>query len=689
MIKCPNCKKELTDGTRFCTACGTKLEQATPVEAAPVVEKKKKPIPTKMLAIGGGIILAAVVIIAAVMALLGAAPKDKYVTYFKDGSLYINMLDGKGSVEIASKFAGGKDVDKDSANIVYSRCYVKVSADGKFIFYPEKLECDSYSCTFDLYYRSTTKANAEGERIAKNVSAYTITEDGKSVVYLSEGTLYKHNLKEKEKIENDVSDCWVSLDGKTILYTDSDDDLYVWEKGEAERIQKSVNVMYVTSDATKVFYTDADGDFYLWNGGKEPVKIDSDVYNVAVGYNDGGAYYTKVNTTTTTMADYIIDDYAVSDAAMEKPVRPYSSDYEWPTKPDYVYRWNYDTYEEYEAAYAQYQLDYKKYQEDYNLMYARYQADIDQYYIDYDAWSAKSNRDYYRGYFSSYEYNITTVALYYFDGEKTELVADNVNYNSYNSYGYTYLSDDRTPLMTYYVTKPGESVKVNIADITSLSATNRLIKNSLEGSTAFAIASGAENNIVADGSVDNVCLGPDGKHVYYTVTSDVEGTVLYEVSTDKTVSDAKEYDTEVGYVWGTLSNGQIVYFKNYDSGDGEGTLYIAKDRIEKDVYKTIVEVKNGEAFYFWQDSNGDEGTLCYYDGKDVKEVQDDVSVFDYATTKEGGIIYFVDYSFSKEEGKLYYSVNGKEGKEIDDDVTTIITPYHHYTIWTEIDKRVF
>ena len=86
-------------------------------------------------------------------------------------------------------------------------------------------------------------------------------------------------------------------------------------------------------------------------------------------------------------------------------------------------------------------------------------------------------------------------------------------------------------------------------------------------------------------------------------------------------------------------------------------------------------VKGGEGIYLWTDSNGDEGNLCYYDGKDVKELQDDVSLFECGVTEKGGFIGLVDYSYSKEEGKLYYFEGTKEGKEIDEDVITVITPY--------------
>ncbi|MBO5097090.1 MAG: hypothetical protein J6B96_02110 [Agathobacter sp.] len=685
MVTCPNCKKELADGTKFCIGCGTKLEEAPVVETA-TAEKKApafdvskiadtiKNVPKKMWAIAGGILAAVVVVIVAVVVILGMAPRDKHVVYLKDGELYLSMLDGKEPIELTSKFAS-RELGQDSLEIWMARQYVKFSEDGKRVFYPEKCDRDSYS--FDLYYRNTS-GNAEGERIVKNITNYSITADGKTVFYVSDGTLYSHNLKEETEIEDDIQGFWVSEDAKRIVFLDQDYDLYQLKDGkEPEKIARAIELCHVNEDVSNVFYKDREGSLYVWKyGAEEAEKIDDSVYSMIIGYNNGGAYYVKMKTVTTTMADYIIDDYKDADAAIVKPVYPDYDSYSWPVAPDYPYSWDYATYEEYEAACAQYQLDYEKYQTDYDAMYAQYQNDIDQYYKDYDAWYAKSDRDYYRERFVNYQYDVSTLELYYYDGTESKLVVDNMDVSSHNNGQYSFLFDDMPPVLTFYVSEMvGESVKINISEISSLSTTNRLIKESLESNRRFAVASGTESNVFDRGLVRNLNIAEDGKHVYYSPSEDTGTGALYEISTDGSVSDAVEYDTEVGFVWGTLSNGKPVYFKDYDYEDAEGTLYIAKEKIEKDVHDIVVPVKGGEGIYLWTDSNGDEGNLCYYDGKDVKELQEDVSLFDCGVTEKGGFIGLVDYSYSKEEGKLYYFEGTKEGKEIDEDVITVITPY--------------
>ena len=677
MIKCPNCKKELADGTKFCTACGTKIDEAAAsqkkgLDVGKIMETIKA-VPKKMWAIGGGILAVAIVAIVAIVVLMGMAPKDKYVVYLKDGDLYMSMLDGKDPIELAKKFVSD-DANANSTEILMSRGYIRFSEDGNTVFFPKKM--NAYDGKFDLYYRSTSR-NAEEERIAKNVSSYAIDVEGKNVFYLSEGTLYQHNLKEETEIEDDIRGFWVSKDGKKVLFQDTDYDLYQWNGKDAERIEKAISVVGVADDVNKVFYTDRESDLYVWNYDTgEAKKIDDAVSQFITGYDNGGAYYAKINTITTTMADYIIDDYAASDAAMEKPVYPNRNDYTWPEQPDYPYSWNYDSYEEYEAAYAQYLLDYEKYQSDYNAMYDQYQKDIDKYYEDYNAWSAKDSRDYYRQYFSNYTYNTTFVELYYFDGNESKLVVDNINMDAFQSYNFGYHSGDQAPVMSFYVSKMEESAKIKIEEISSLSSTNRLIKNSLTGSLQFAIASGADSKVITDGKVNRTIFSEDGKHIYYLVMDEAaDAYVVYEVAIDGSISDAVEYDREVGYVWGTLSNGQIVYFKDYDEDNAEGTLYIGKEKIEKKVYQTVVEVKEKEALYFWTKSNGDEGDLCYYDGKEVEEIQEDVSIHIYGTSKDGGFIGLVDYSYSKNEGKLYYFEGTKKATELDEDVTTIMKPF--------------
>ena len=53
-----------------------------------------------------------------------------------------------------------------------------------------------------------------------------LTDGGKGVLYIKDSKLYKHNLKEKEKLASDVVGFIASENGKQIVYQDDESRLY-------------------------------------------------------------------------------------------------------------------------------------------------------------------------------------------------------------------------------------------------------------------------------------------------------------------------------------------------------------------------------------------------------------------------------------------------------------------------------
>ncbi len=294
MSFCPNCNKQFEDGVKFCDVCGTAIPEAAapaaveaPV-AAPEAPAFKLPfeLNKKVLAIGGAVLAAILVIAIIISSVFTAVPS--YFLYSKDGDIAYYDGSGKPWVAIEETNKEGQDFGGDAL----------LSADGKKIFFTQG---------GTLYYRAV-ESKKEAVKLASNVGAFIINEKGSAVVYMSDGSLYRHNLKDKTKIDSDVDSLsGVTKDLKKILYTkietieekDEDgnvidesrvSDIYLATGNKTEKLETSVDSFDATEDLS-VIYLIKDKTLYEKKGKKEKEKIASDVYRINSVY-DKGIYYT-------------------------------------------------------------------------------------------------------------------------------------------------------------------------------------------------------------------------------------------------------------------------------------------------------------------------------------------------------------------------------------------------------------
>lgn len=337
-MNCSKCNALVPDDSVFCPECGQKIEApapaapetpAAPVEApveAPAAEKAAPinvgaimdkikaltaKIPANYLKIGAGAV-ALILVIAIIASLFGGAKVYNYALYVKDGQVqYAEMPKGKDVVEVTSDFAENVGDYQLSTAGSYLAAYFQLSSDGKKLFYPDKID-DGYT----LYCREINSPKKDPVKIESNLEdPYYINEKGNLVTYVKDGKLYQHNLKEKTKIASDVSDFSVSEDGKTILYSVYDEDdrsytLYL-KKGnkDAEKIVSDVtDICHVSEDLSLVVYLKEDS-LYTQKVGKDAAKISGDVSEVVRVYESGEIYYTKAEDTEISYWDLIKDDY--------------------------------------------------------------------------------------------------------------------------------------------------------------------------------------------------------------------------------------------------------------------------------------------------------------------------------------------------------------------------------------------
>ncbi len=636
MLVCPHCKKEAEDGTKYCFNCGEPLpqepvyqvvtEQEMPSAKEPVrillrqIAQKLmiilRAIPKFVWGIIAGVVVLAVAFVTIVLPIMRAGNPDKYVIYVRDGELYLNTMDGREPLELTEAFFGQAYESKYYEVINDAYDMVKMSSDGRWIFYPDKHEGTENS--FDLYYRDLGHLTEEGEQIAKNVVNYVVSPGGKRVIYKTEKGLYLYDFRDKEKIEENVQYYAVSEDCRHMIYVTEDGDVYNWQDGESDRLARNANVRYINKDMSNIVYVSEGTLYKMGCDGKETV-IAEGVDTTIQCYDNGGIYYLKSFDIITTMEDYVIDQYKESDAAMELPLNPSI--------------------------------------------------------LESQQWYEKIGRDYLREFIQSYEFTETRLTLYYYDGEETQVVAEDIHEDFYAFGEYLCSDADMEPVMIYHAAVKAETYSIRLEDIQDLNAVYDAISTSLIKEPFFAVARGAQSRILADGLMNSYLIAQDGKTIYYMQDAEDEaGAPLYYATMGEEISEGALYDTGVNNLWKSLQDGRPVYYKEYSYGTEDmGTLYVAKKKIEENVAGyNLKEVNHPTGFYFFKETALDEGTLCYYDGAEVREVSDGVLISDYVCTLEGGLAYLTDWDDDLHGGNLYYTYRGETSQLLDEEVRCFI-----------------
>ena len=709
MIVCPNCNKELSEGSRFCDGCGAKInetvfcqncgkqisaesvfcegcgmringndEQASVSAAAPVVSeapsvtaeapsaapavpkvkvpKVKKKLPKKALmfgAIGVAVIAIAVVVIL----LLNGAKKstNNFVMYIKDAEMFVTDLNKGGSAwQVSSQLAlGGYSDSEDMASAgAQIKRYTQISEDGSLIFYPDKIDFDYRG--FNLYYRRVNSSVEEAVKIDSDVRQYSINSSATVVTYIKgdDGRLYQYSLSgdTKEKIASDVEGFMASEDGEKILYFKSEHSIYVKNAdGETQKIASDVSdVEYVSADLTTVYYT-RENALYKQVEGEDRVKIASDIYRIVALYESGEVYYIKNTSEEVSLMDYVSDDMKASDAAMTEPVRPES--------PEYPYSWNYDTYEEYEKAYAEYEK-----------AYAEYEKALQAYDAAREAYWAKEDRDRMRNDLEDRTVQKSSYSLCFFDGEKEVVITDSFDEESYYSFCEAAVG---SPVIIYKAYVSSELNKVKLSEIESVYELEEKVIESFRASSKRYIAVNEKATEFKQENVVNPIINFDGTSIYFfdKINGETSSGELYCVSVkDGEIGAPELYESDVysGYCYFT-SDEKLIYFKDVKNGKGE--LYVDKTRVDYDVKVTWID--NYEEFdmlvYYTDWNEGKSyGTLkIYQDGEAVKVADD---VYENGVTSDGRILYLNDYSLNYYKGALYEWDDG-DSRKIEDDVS--------------------
>lgn len=680
MITCPNCNKQLEDGTKFCDNCGKQIIEtifcqncgketstefafcqncgASLSDEAIISDngKKKKfalpklpfKISKKLIAIGSACI--ALVLVAAIVltTLFSGGGNNNFALYLKDGEMYFTNISKIEPWQITTRLIDDDSMDNDDlVDSAYTLgFYTHLSNDGKILFYVDKITEDSDGAS--LFYRYVNKPEQEPVKIDSDVASYSVSENGKLVTYLKgeEGILYQHNLTDKEKIDSEVSAFEVSDDGKKIGYLNKEGGMYLKYDGkDKEKLDSEVSrISYINEDFNTVYYIKEDS-LYKKVEGKDKEKIASDISSVVKVYESGEVYYLKSDSSEVTLLDYVEDDLKDLDAAMTEPQAP-----------EYPSYWDYDDYDDYQAARDQYETAYEAYQT------AR------------EAWYDKQERDELREDLAGETMTNASYTLCYYNCKEEKVLTDAFVSGEYSS---NYTVADNNPVIIFSIYNQSSVTKVKLSEIDYVSEVEDMVEAALYSSSEKYIAVKDSSSVIEQTEAKNFNITSDGKTVYFLddVSEESYHGDVYKMSISGNKAQKPElYDSDVysssAYL---MYNDRFVYYK--DVKDSKGELYVDKQKIDYDVnlYNFTYLDESDAVVYMvdWNDEK-DYGTLkMFKNGKAVK-IADDVHA--YNTTHNGEILYLYDYSTNYNKGELFIYKNNKAEK-IDDDVVAIIPTY--------------
>lgn len=320
-MKCQKCGAE-TNGTH-CDQCGAAIEKTE------LNNKEKTHMLNNMLnklrltkktkkwfSIGGSIVAAAIVIVT-LFATMDTSGKQNIIAFVQDGELKVATIPNLKAYSLA-----------DSYYTSGTPTYL-ISDDGKYIYYADDVEGDSFSLYCQELGTDKPSVKIESNLEGNFLNVVQINSDGTNVFFYKNENLYMYDGKERSKIASDISGAYsgmpwiVDAKGEHMIYQDSEQTIYELAIGsEAEKISSSGEIQKIILDPLTVYYTSNDS-LYCKQVEHETQKVISDLKNSSPFINqDGTIYYLKQTPIQMPLAD-IFEDDMVDETAAEPNINDY------------------------------------------------------------------------------------------------------------------------------------------------------------------------------------------------------------------------------------------------------------------------------------------------------------------------------------------------------------------------------
>lgn len=667
MIVCPNCQKELPDGTKFCSNCGSIIPDTV---LCPNCGNQARagaafcPICGMTLAPAAPVQQPAAPAAPEQAAYAAPAQPDYYAAapvqqpYYGEPvqqpyygapvqqpaekkkfpkKLFIFGGIGLAAVillaVIIALIAGGGGSAKD-----YS-LYIK----DKEIFFTDLSKGGWQLTSRFVEDNGVDNADLDGKSYSIGKCTY-LGEDGKTIFFpdkVSEDdngfTLYYKSIKDPEaeaiKIDSEITSYYVN-DATTLVTYLKGGDRVLWQynikKDDKEKIAGDVSSYQVSADGKSIGYLNEENSMYLKVAGEDKEKLDSDVKTI---YDISEDFSTVI--------------YKKDDALYKLTI---GNDREKIASEFYTVLKVYDSGEVY------------------FLKSETNEVALKDYVID-DLQPSESS--YLRERLAAETYSQKNYILYYYDGQEAEKVADSFVYSWYSDY--VFAAD--TPMVIYQASGLSSIDKVKLSEIDSIYDVSDMIDDAQEEAADWYIATGSIALQIEDlNDATSFRIDSAGKTAYYIddIPEDKNYGDLYrmEISGGKP-EKAERYDTDVYTgTMGFIDGEQFLYTKEYK--DGKCEVYVDKNRIDYDVNLQYMDYdKEENVFVYFTDYNSEKeyGTLKIYKKGEAVKIADDVHEFELLPN--GSVLYLNDYSQKYCRGTLYLYKSGKSEK-IDEDVVCIL-----------------
>ncbi len=590
---------------------------------------------------------------------------DKFIErsiYLKDNSLYyINPKDNS-SVLITDDYFKSED------SIAPRWSGVKFCQNGNMVFYPERI--DNEINAFSLYCRYINKEDLDPIKLGDDIVAYAVNENGETVfMYDAYDNLYSHNLTEGTKLVSDVENIRISKDLSQFIYLVEDGGLYLQPTAEGDKVKidSDVTSIYTTGTNLEYVYYFKDEELYFKKSGADKVKIDSEISSIYSTDGNGNVYYTKENEVkgTGTLMDYINDPDELKKSD-EKVIDELNKTY------------NIYLYSSYSTWYYYLQNNAAK---------------INKLLDSVDEANYRQNV---REILSETEIE-TVESLYYFNGEKTDLINSScaeVLTTSSKTNSIIIRSLDKVDIKKVSITDFVDTLnkkekfrssddgvsKSDFEEYKYFEEFKQMILGTLESDSSIYIYNGNKQiEIKAESSSEDFNISNDGTIVYYLDKYDDEkecGELKKVTITDGNVTSNDLYDTDVSNVV-IVNDTEPLYTK--DKKEDHFDLYLSKQLIDYDI-NYFSKLKNGNVISYYSEYDDEENTGTLNIFKDGKKSKIDEDVKSMLLLENEDIFYMKDYSSKSQKGDLYIYSNG-ENIRIDYDVkkfwkTTNVSPWN-------------